>query len=126
MKEAQNPYQKEANTFVQIMHNMAPGLHLDYTAASIDRLEAFITKQFDPPDSKYVSENLPIGVGCYVGEVIIRTLGGHWHHNQPEINNLGQVKRIFPLQKATKRFQNGPIDSLTTYYETVAKYGRLS
>ncbi len=104
---------------------MVPDLPLDYTAESIPALEQFIARQFDPPGSKYVGENLIIGVGCYVGEVIVRALGGHWNtEGKPEINGIGPIEAIFPINKAKKRFENGPADSLVHYFETVARYAR--
>ena len=118
-------YRQESETFVEIMHNLAPDMALDYTVQSIHVLEQFITEQFDPPGSKYVGENLPIGAGCYIGETIIRTVGGHWNtEGKPEINGPSPIQAIFPIRKAVKRFQNGAAESLVQYYEVVARYAR--
>lgn len=96
---------------------------LDYSAPSIASLEAFIAERFDPPGSHFVGEQLPVGLGCYVGEVIIRTLGGEWKAGrQPEIHHIGAVQKIFPVAKAQKRLQNGPVESLTHYYNIVASH----
>ena len=116
-------FSQEARTFVSIMRDLAPALSLDYTARSIQALEQFIAQTFDPPGSKYVGDSLIVGTGCYLGEVIIRTLGGHWQvEGKPEINGLGQIQAIFPLDKAKKRFQNGPEDSLVVYFATIERY----
>lgn len=118
-------YHTEAETSVEIMRNLQPALQLDYSVRSIEALEQFIATHFDPPQQKYVGQSLPIGVGCYVGEVIVRTMGGAWNvAGQPQINYLGAVEAIFPLDKAFKRFANGPSDSLVGYYKTVAYYAR--
>lgn len=118
-----SPCTQEADTFVSIMRSMAPDIQLDYSAESITLLEQFIAANFDPPGSKFVGDSLPAGVGCYVGEVIIRTLGGQWAPGGlPEIHQIGSVQKTFPLAKAEKRFQNGPTDSLAHYYKTVARY----
>jgi hypothetical protein len=118
-------YRREAETFVAIMADLAPHLALDYSAASIERLEAFIAATFDPPVSRDPGPSLPVGVGCYAGEVIRRTLGGHWNREgRPELNALGPIEAIFPLDKARKRFANGPMDSLVAYYSVVAQYAR--
>jgi hypothetical protein len=119
----QSQYQQEAGTFLTIIGEMAPELGLDYTVESLQRLDQFIAEHFDPPNSKHVGETLPVGIGCYVGEVIIRNLGGHWNADgQPEINDIGPVQSIFPIDKAIKRFQNGREDSLAWYYHTIAKH----
>lgn len=116
-------YRQEADAFVDIMQNLAPNLRLDYSVKTVAALEEFIARQFDPPGSKYVGPNLPLGVGCYVGEVIIRNLGGHWHHaGRPEINGIGSIQKIFPIEKAMKRFENGPEDSLAHYISVIAQY----
>lgn len=118
-----SPYTKEATTFVTIMRGLAPDIVLDYSTQSIASLEAFIAEKFDPPGSHFVGEQLPIGLGCYVGEVIIRTLGGEWKAGgQPEIHHIDTVQKIFPVAKAQKRLQNGPVDSLTHYYNIVASH----
>jgi hypothetical protein len=118
-------YRQESETFVSIVRELNPALALDYTAQSIQVLEQFIAEQFDPPGSQYVGDNLPIGVGCYVGETIIQTLGGHWNAaGKPEINDLGPVAAIFPIRQAVQRFQNGSEESLAQYYEVVARYAR--
>lgn len=114
-------YAQEAETFVSIMRSMAPALSLDFSPASIAALETFIADRFDPPGSKFVGESLPVGVGCYVGETIIRTVGGQWQANG-EVQGMSGITRIFPIAKAQQRFQNGPVDSLTHYYQTVARY----
>jgi PPOX class probable F420-dependent enzyme len=68
-------FETEAATFVEIMGDLGSGVSLDYSPASLRSLEDFIAARFDPPGSSFVGDNLPIGVGCYVGEVVIRNLG---------------------------------------------------
>lgn len=118
-------YQKEAAVFVETMNQLAADLQLDYSIKSIADLESFIADHFDPPGSKFVGSSLIMGVGCYIGEVITRNLGGQWHKGgQPEINGLGQIEKIFPVQKAAKRFGNGPQDALTDYINVIKKYAK--
>lgn len=116
-------YSQEAATFVALMRDLMPRLQLDYSAASMQALEALIAEQFDPPGSTFVGDQLPFSIGCYVGEVIVRTLGGAWNsEGKPEINQLGPIKAIFPMQKVVKRFTNGPEDSLSWYYTLITRY----
>src|SRR5690606_16752957 len=106
-------YQEEAGAFLAIMDEMAPQIGLDYSIDSLQRLDQFIADHFEPPGEKFAGDTLLIGVGSYVGEVIIRHLGGHWNdEGKPEINEIGPVQAIFPIEKAQKRFQNGRTDSL--------------
>jgi hypothetical protein len=123
--EHQHPpmnYEQEAGSFLTIMDEMAPQVALDYSVESLQRLDQFISEHFEPPGSKFVGETLPVGIGCYVGEVIIRHLGGHWNtESKPEVNDIGPIEAIFPIDKAIKRFSNGKQDSLAWYYHSIAK-----
>jgi hypothetical protein len=122
-REQSSAFQKEAASFVSIVGDIAPTLELDYSAGSIQSLEDFIASSFDPPGSSYVPESLAVGVGCYVGEVVIRTLGGRWSPDGgAEVRGIGHVNCTFPIQKAQRRFANGPEDSLSWYYEVLAYY----
>ena len=122
-REHASPFQKQAASFVSIVGDIAPGLELDYSVDSVRALEEFIASSFDPPGSSYVPESLAVGVGCYVGEVVVRTLGGRWNPDgSAEVLDIGRVNCTFPIQKAQRRFANGPEDSLAWYYEVLAHY----
>lgn len=120
-------YGEEAGQFVDIMRNLAPDLRLDYTRTSVIALEQFVAATFDPPGSTFVGEGLKVGIGCYIGEVIRRTVGGRWDaQGRPQINGIGEVEAIYPVQKVIKRFTNGPEDSLVHYYDTIVRYAKPS
>lgn len=115
-------YQEEAGAFLSTMGEMAPQIRLDYSVESLQRLDQFISEHFDNNSSKEVGEALLLRTGSYLGEVIVRHLGGHWNEQgQPEINDVGLIDVIYPLEKAQKRFQNGKEDSLAWYYHSIAK-----
>ena len=118
----QSRYEEEAGTFLSTMGEVAPQLRLDYSVESLQRLDHFISEHFEPLGEKSIAESLPIGSGSYVGEVIIRHLGGHWNEEgRPEVNEVGALEVIYPIEKAHKRFQNGREDSLAWYYHSIAK-----
>jgi hypothetical protein len=120
--EQHAPYQQEAGEFLTVMDEMAPQIGLDYSVDSLQRLDQFISEHFDPPNTKVVSEALTLRVGCYLGEVIIRHLGGEWNEDgKPEINHLGPVEAIYPIERAKQRFENGKQESLSWYYHAIAK-----
>src|SRR4029450_1950306 len=124
--EPPSPFQKQAASFVPIVGDIAPNLDLDYSAGSIQSLEEFIASSFDPPGSSYVPESLAVGVGCDVGGGVgRRTLGGSWSPDgRAEVREIGSVTCTFPIQKAQRRFANGPEDSLSWYYQVLAHYAR--
>lgn len=118
----QSRYQQEAGTFLSTMGEMAPQIGLDYSVDSLQRLDQFISEHFDGKSTQEVGETMLLRVGSYVGEVIIRHLGGHWNEEGlPEINEVGPLDVVHPLEKAQKRFQNGKADSLAWYYHSLAK-----
>ena len=58
-------------------------------------------------------------VGCYIGEVVLRTLGGEWVTDdadpEGEINielQLPDGTRCWPVQRTMKRFKNGAEDGI--------------
>jgi hypothetical protein len=115
-------YQEEAGSFLALMSEMAPQLGLDYSVDSLQRLDQFISEHFEPPGSKVVDENLVTQIGCYVGEVMIRQIGGSWApEDKPEITGIGDMEAIRPLEKVRHRFENGRQDSLIWYYHAITK-----
>ncbi len=115
-------YAVKAGEFLSIMDEMAPQIALDYSVESLQRLDQFISEHFDVNHGRQVDETLPVGIGAYVGEVIIRHIGGNWHPDgKPEVNSIGPIAAVFPLEKAHKRFTNGKQDSLSWYYHAIVK-----
>jgi hypothetical protein len=62
------------------------------------------------------------GVGSYIGEVVRRKVGGEWVGNdsdpEAEINVellLADGTRCWPVQRAMKRFKNGPEDGIAAW-----------
>lgn len=120
--DAESKYSREAGVFLNIMDEMAPQIGLDFSPDSIQRLEDFIANTFDPPGSRQVSDSLILGIGCYVGEVIIRELGGCWNEeDRPEINDIQGIEAVQPIDKVRKRFEAGPSESLGWYYHSIVR-----
>ena len=120
--EQHAPYQQEAGEFLTVMDEMAPQVGLDYSVESLQRLDQFISEHFDPPNAKHVSEALTLRIGCYLGEVLIRHVGGHWNEDgKPEINEVGPISAIYPIERAKMRFLNGKTEALSWYYHSIAK-----
>jgi hypothetical protein len=115
-------YRQEAGAFLTIMDEMAPQVALDYSVESLQRLDQFISEHFEPPGGKVVGDSLAVGIGCYLGEVIIRHLGGHWNKDgEPAVEGIGPLETVFPLEKVKSRFRNGKQDSLAWYYHALVK-----
>ena len=71
-----------AEEFVGLMRDL--DWELDYSEQSVQTLEEMIEQQFEDwrlwRSGKVAKKNLPIAslAGAYLGEVMIRHLGGHW------------------------------------------------
>lgn len=120
--EQPSDFQKEAGTFLSNMDEMAPQIGLDYSVESLQRLDQFISDYFDASGSRPQGNTLALQVGSYVGEVIIRHLGGRWNdEGKPEINEVGPIEAVYPIDRAMKRFENGRQESLAWFYHATAK-----
>lgn len=116
-------YRHEAGVFLSTMDEMAPQLGLDYSVESLQRLEGFISEHFEPPGDQAVGETLLVGIGSYLGEVIVRHLGGQWDPDgRAEIHGVGSGEPVFPLERVRRRFENGRQESLVWYYHALVKH----
>lgn len=115
-----------ADEFVGSMRDL--DWELDYSEESVQTLEAMIEGQFEDwrpwRSGKVAKKNLPVAslVGAYLGELMIRHLGGHWGR-MPDFDvaavQLPSGTWTSPPAKAQKRFLNGKEDDLVFYYQTI-------
>jgi hypothetical protein len=115
-----------ADEFVQSMRDL--DWELDYSEQSVRTLEDMIDRQFTDwrpwRGGKVAKKNLPVAslVGAYLGEVMIRQLGGRWGW-MPDFDvaaiELPSGTWTSPPAKAQKRFLNGKEDDLVFYYEAL-------
>lgn len=116
---------RRAELFVEVMRAIEPGLRLDYSTHSVAALEGFVAGTFDPPGSVEIGPNLPVDMGCYLGETITRSLGGSWSQETPgQIDDVGEIRALWPVQKAFKRFQQGSEHDLARYLAQIVERGR--
>jgi hypothetical protein len=118
--------QRLADEFVRSMRDFE--WELDYSEQSIRTLEEMIDRQFADwrpwRSGKVAKKNLPIAslVGAYLGEVMIRHVGGHWGW-MPDFDvaavQLPSGTWTSPPAKAQKRLLNGKEDDLVLYYEAL-------
>jgi hypothetical protein len=118
--------QRLADEFVRSMRDFE--WELDYSEQSIRMIEEMIDRQFADwrpwRRGKVAKKNLPIAslVGAYVGEVMIRHVGGRWGW-MPNFDvaavQLPSGTWTSPPAKAQKRFVNGEEDDLLLYYDAL-------
>jgi hypothetical protein len=115
-----------ADEFVVSMRDF--GWELDYSEQSLQTVEEMIERQFADwrpwRKGKAAKKNVPIAslVGAYVGEVMIRHVGGEWGW-MPDFDvaavKLPSGTWTSPPAKAQKRFVKGREDNLVAYYEAL-------
>jgi peptidylprolyl isomerase len=109
--------QFRAERFIQAMATKAPDLVLDYSAASISDLEGYIERTYRDARAKRPDAQQQGDLGCYLGETIIKTVGGHWNSaGNAEIDGIRVIDRVFPLARVEKRFREGEGSSIESYY----------
>jgi hypothetical protein len=104
------------------------GYRADFAPSSLREIERFFNEQSQ--DGRAVPGGLLsvhfgnriFSLGSYVGEVIRRQIGGTWQGDDDDLAaeiyvtlHLPDGSRIWPTQRAMKRFQNGPEDSIVFY-----------
>ena len=101
---------------MRVLADLAPDLALDFSAASVAALDAFLAERFD--GRQEAPPALVLGVGCYLGEAMRRTLGGTWA-DDGSLTGVGRVVETFPLKQARDRVANADAGALTAYLEQV-------
>lgn len=92
-------------------------IDLDYSEESLVIADDIITLFFKKHRDHFYQA--AVLIGCYLGEVIIKNLGGKWL-NDHSIKKVGKTKIIIkPILKAKKRLASGLAESLVTYYRTL-------
>ena len=115
-----------AELFVDLASKVG-GVALDYSEGSVASLDPWVDGLWDPkgpkPSEAQLDSNTKL-IGAYLGEVMIRTIGGRWvwslDPKQPAVERSGKTALV--LNRAFKRQVNGPDDSLADFYEA---YRRL-
>ncbi len=111
---------------------------LDFTAESIKTLDNMIEEGWKTPMREREAYELSMSIlslGSYLGETIIKILGGRWQVNTTEENpvekmlsarivDLGKIAEIYPFGKTFKRFVNGREDSLDFYYRSLERISK--
>jgi hypothetical protein len=104
------------------------GYRADFTPQSLWEIDRFFdehTVNGSPKPGGLLAESLGsrlFAIGSYIGEVIRRHRGGDWHGDDTdpkvEINvelRLADDSVCWPIQRAMKRFKNGPEDGIVAY-----------
>lgn len=106
------------------------GYKVDYDLESMKEVERFFEEQ--SKDGGILvpgnSGSILFGLGCFIGETIIKISDGHWETDdedpQGEINiavRLNDYSLLWPVQKCMKRLKNGSEDNIYDYVSILTK-----
>jgi hypothetical protein len=110
------------------------GFELDYSAASLETADAQVESlREEGHTGEEVAEALFV-LGCYIGEVMARTLGGRWVATArsplarispwPMVVMLGDGSAWDPIGKVYKRLELGDSEYLPAYFAAAAARAR--
>jgi len=95
------------------------GVDLDYSAASIPRLDDLIAENWPDGPPAHL-DNMVLSYGSYLGETIRTLHGGDWCHSEEMAFHLDiDGMKVFPFGKVRRRFVNGKEDSLGFFYQVI-------
>lgn len=98
-----------------------------YNAPSVEWLDGYIERQRENNPTPDFIRNLSSVLGCFLGECIIRTYGGHWSDDKEyglcvEFDaEDAMLNAVFPFAKVQKQFENGIAggDSIYSLFNTI-------
>jgi hypothetical protein len=94
-----------------------------FDAPSVEWLEGYIERQrANNPKPDFI-KSLSSVLGCFLGECIIRTYGGHWTDDEQYglCVAFNEENAAFPLAKVRKQFDNGVDggDGIYSFFTTI-------
>ena len=93
------------------------GVDLNYDRESV----AWVDQHIDTIRESVTEDTLKLFVsmyGSYLGCCMIEKYGGEWREEEGKWAVVFDNKsRVYPLVKVSKRFENGPSDSILNFYE---------
>jgi HEAT repeat protein len=108
--------QEQAETLVRLAEQKFK-VKLDYSEESLALADDLITVFFKTRREHYIKA--AVLIGSYLGETIIRNLGGKWMKDL-SIAKVGKLKgHAYPMGRARKRLANGTDDSFVYYYKNL-------
>ena len=105
---------------------------LDYSPASVALADEILESLRAAGHGMHDVGGTVLSIGFYVGEVLVRTTGARWVSSAAVENHdfagfpvilerPGTARLASPVVRALQRFADGPVASLTAYYEQKAE-----
>jgi hypothetical protein len=95
------------------------GVDLDYSLESLGEVERLLTTLKPSGDRRH----LAFGFGCYVGETLARSGGGHWVYDETLMDQMGSAWLVAlpghvitsPTMRCAKFMRNGTKDGIEVW-----------
>ncbi|HEX8458658.1 MAG TPA: hypothetical protein VF656_15285 [Pyrinomonadaceae bacterium] len=97
------------------------GFDFGYDAQSVAWLDGYIERRRVRADiTPEVVNGLVSVFGSYLGECVIRCYGGYWENEDGQWRvSFDRANAVYPFTKVQKQFQNGPEDSIKSFFEVI-------
>jgi hypothetical protein len=119
-RQMKDEIKKNAELVIAQMNKLS-GFDFGYDGRSVAWLDGYIERQRARED---ITEELIDGLvgvfGSYLGECVIACHGGHWENEAGQWRvNFDDRNAVCPFAKVRKQFQNGPEDSIKSFFEGI-------
>jgi hypothetical protein len=115
-------YREYAAEHVRAVQRLT-GIELDYSPASLEICDRLVDEGWSDGAPARVDAVVNL-FGAYLGEVIIRNLGGQWAIDEKFglcVAGIGKIGgRALPVVQAGRRFMQGRQALLSSYYRSIA------
>ena len=96
-------------------------VELDLDAKSIEWIDGYINRNSEAFEDS-TKRNLVSVLGSFLGEAIIKNIGGKWALNNESLGiHLKGKSWAFPFSKVEKQLYDGPEDSIYSFYRVIPK-----
>ena len=107
-----------AELVVTVAHNEL-GKDITYDQAGVEWLDGYIQRQHEQGDPT-LRPKLVQTLGSFLGECIVRSLGGHWDRDGGTwAIRFDKRNAAFPFAKVQKHLDNGGGDSVLGFYQSI-------
>ena len=99
------------------------GVTLDLNSESIEWIDGYINRYGVKLYAIKKGDGMVHMFGSFLGETIINVYGGEWHLNKDKLGiKFDNNSWAFPFAKTYKQFENGPEDSIYSFFKMVPRF----
>ena len=102
-----------------VVHALASQTQFEFgfDSRSVEWLDGYINRMRSNTWSDNELGQLVSNLGSYLGEAMIGTVGGEWAQDEHGWHiRWDERNRAYPFAKVAKQFENGPEDSIYSFY----------